>query len=61
MSEVTVDVSRLPESLRIIAESWRQSGARVAARKDDAGEFRIMKLRPGESVWVGWYPVFFDA
>ena len=58
---VHVDASRLPTSLHTLARSWRQAGARVAARKDDAGEYMIMQMRPGEPVWVGWYPVNFNA
>lgn len=61
MNMVHVDASRLPTPLHTLARSWRQAGARVAARKDDAGEYRIMQMRPGEPVWVGWYPVNFNA
>ena len=56
-----IPLSKLPEPLRDRAKSWRQAGARVAARKDDAGEYMIMQMRPGEPVWVGWYPVNFNA
>lgn len=60
MNMVHIDASRIPEPLRGLARSWRQAGARVAARKDDAGEYRIMKMRPGEGIWVGWSTVYFD-
>ena len=58
---VTIDASKLPTPLRTLARSWRQAGARVAARKDDAGEYMIMQMRPGEPVWVGWDPVNFNG
>lgn len=54
-----IAVSDLPEPLRSLAKSWAQL-ARIAARKDDAGEYMIMKMRPGEGIWVGWSTVYFD-
>lgn len=57
-----IPVSALPEELRKLAWWWRQEEARrVAARKDDAGEYRLMQMRPGEPVWVGWHPVNFNG
>ena len=61
MNDVTIHVSRLPPDLRTTAELWWAAGWQVAARLDDAGEYRIMKLRPGESPWVGWFLVRFGA
>ena len=57
-----INLSKLPAELRTLAESWRRAGARVAARTDDAGEWRIMKMRPNEAEpWVGWYGVDFNG
>lgn len=53
---VQIYVSQLPEPLRIRAKSWRQAAggwARVAARTDDADEWRIVLLRSDEQCWVG--------
>ena len=59
-----IPVSKLPEPLRIRAKSWRQAAggwARVAARTDDAGEWRIVLLRSDELCWVGWSMVNFNG
>ena len=58
---VQINVSKLPEPLRGLAQSWRQEGKRIAARTDDAGEWRIMLLRSDEQCWVGWSMVNFNA
>lgn len=52
----SIPVSKLPEPLRSRAESWRAAAggwARVAARTDDADEWRIVLLRSDEQCWVG--------
>lgn len=52
---VHIGLSKLPEPLRGLAKAWLLQGERVAARSDDAGEWRIMKMRPAEEApWVGW-------
>ena len=59
-----INVSKLPEPLRSRAESWRAAGggwARVAARTDDAGEWRVVLLRSDELCWVGWSMVNFNG
>lgn len=58
-----INLSELPEPLRIRAESWRKEMRNViiVARTDDAGEWRIMRLREGESPWVGWSMVNFNG
>lgn len=58
-----IPVSKLPEPLRIRAESWRKEmrNVLIAARLDDAGEYRIMKLRGDEPPWVGWSMVNFNG
>lgn len=59
-----IPVSKLPEPLRDRAKSWRQAAggwARVAARTDDAGEWRIVLLRSDELCWVGWSMVNWNA
>lgn len=56
-----INLSQLPEPLRSRAESWWGQRARVAVRLDDAGEYRIMKLREGENPWIGWSLVFFHG
>jgi len=63
MNDATVPLSKLPEPLRIRAESWRREMRNViiAARTDDAGEWRIMRLRGDESPWVGWSMVNFNG
>jgi hypothetical protein len=66
-AEVTHDdhahiyLSKLPEPMRSRAKSWWGQGAEVAARLDDAGEYRIIKLRPRENPWIGWRLVFFHG
>lgn len=55
----SVNPAQLPTSLRQTAELWFVSGARVMARLDDAGEWRVAKLKFGEEVWVGWRLVKF--
>ena len=59
----SIPVSKLPEPLRSLAESWRKEMRNViiAARTDDAGEYRIMKLRGDEPPWVGWSMVNFNG
>lgn len=47
----------LPPELTKLAVEWSRSGLRVAARRDDANEWRIMKLRVAEAPWVGWREV----
>jgi len=56
-----IDLSKLPEPLRGLAKAWMLRGARVATRTDDAGEYRIMKLRGDEPPWVGWSMVVFNG
>ena len=47
----------LPSELVTLAVRWEKEGASVIARQDDADEWRIVKLQPGEAVWVGWREV----
>ena len=63
MSEnyVQINISKLPEPLRGLAQSWRKEGKRIAARTDDAGEWRIMLLRGDEPPHVGWSMVNFNG
>ena len=56
-----IGLSKLPEPLRGLAKAWLLRGARVATRTDDAGEYRIMKLRGDEPPWVGWSMVNFNG
>ncbi len=56
-----VNWSQLPEPLRSRAESWWGQRARVAARTDDAGEWRVVLLRSDELCWVGWSMVNFNG
>lgn len=52
----------LAHPLLQLAESWHRNGFGVAARRDDANEWRIMKLRPNEEQpWIGWCLVFFHG
>ncbi len=53
--------SKLPGWAHSLALKWRQEGARVAARLNDAHEVYIMKLRFGESPWYNWMEVVFDV
>lgn len=60
----SIPVSKLPAELRSRTESWRAAGggwARVAARTDDAGEWRVVLLRSDELCWVGWSMVNFNG
>ena len=47
----------LPSELVRLAVSWEKEGASVIARQDDANEWRVVKLHPGEAVWAGWREV----
>lgn len=51
--------SALPGELIRIGAEWHDAVLRVAARQDDADEWRIVRLLPGEKPWVGWREVEF--
>ena len=65
-NQATIDLEKLPAELQARALAWRNSqwpagSVQVAARLDDANEFRIMRLEHGETPWVGWCLVRFGT
>lgn len=56
-----IPVSTLPVDVRALAIDMHRYGDRVAARLDDANEWRIMRMRIAEDVWIGWKEINFRA